>query len=176
MPHLPLMPRSSDNQGYKDVGLVGDEAHQRFGLVGVEAIYDEVPAVDHRSSFHTALNMLDEVFFGACGAARNRGDSTGDDIEVDDQRQGAMPDVFELAPFDFARRHGQPRVFPLQGLNAGHFVRAHHRFALLRQLRRLSVERVDVVDFLIELLIRLGCQPITNQVRLDTLFFSKRAA
>jgi hypothetical protein len=47
-------------------------------------------------------------------------------------RQGAVPDVFELAPHEVARPHRQVRRRALQRLHAGHFVDRHRPDVLLR--------------------------------------------
>ena len=87
-----------------------------------------------------------------------------------------MPDIFKLASFDLARQHGQPRMFAFQGLHPGHFIGAHHRFAVLAQFGSFLINRIDVFHFFIKPFIWLRGQPVADQVWLDPPFFNSRAA
>src|SRR3990172_355851 len=144
--------------------------------MGIEIVHYEMPLDDRGRARHRPLNVPDKIVFGAGGATRNSRHLAGSDFEVDDERQGAMPNVFKLPAFNLAWSEWQARMFAFQSLNPGHFVGAHHPFALFRQFGRLLVQRVDVRDLLIEPLIRFRGQPVTDQVRTETLFLSSRDA
>jgi hypothetical protein len=56
-------------------------------------------------------------------------------IATDNERQGSMPHIFELAPFDLPWLHRQSRMFPFERLSPRQFVGPDHAFPLLRQGR-----------------------------------------
>jgi len=87
-----------------------------------------------------------------------------------------MPNIFKLPALDLARRHRQTRMFAFQGLDAGHFISAHHGFALLCQFWSLFVQRIDIIHLLVEAFIGFPGQPVTDQVRLEAPFLSSREA
>src|SRR5580698_10260381 len=98
-------------------------------------------------------------------------DRYGGDIECGDQCFGAVPDVFELTPFDMPWLHGQAFGGPFQGLDPGHLVNRNGLTALLGHGGRRLIHRANVGALLVEAGVRLWCQPITTEMRLDVRGF-----
>ena len=98
-----------DTQVLLDATLLSEQAHQRFGLMGVELIGDKDP-----SRLGIALDGLgdmgSEVGFGACRSNAGCHDLSAGDIQIGDQRLGTMALVFECLTFDVAGLHGQAGV------------------------------------------------------------------
>ena len=98
-----------DAQVLLDATLRGHQAHQRFGLMGVELVGDKDP-----SRLGIGLDSLgdvgSEVSFGACGSNAGGDDLSGGHIQIGDQRLGAMALVFEFLTFDVTGLHGQGGV------------------------------------------------------------------
>ena len=81
--------------------------------------------------------------------------------------------VFELLPFDLARRHGQFGMLAFQSLYPTQLVRAERPFALFGQFWRLAIQGIDVLNFLIKLLVRNLCQPVPYQMGFEIALFLK---
>lgn len=64
-------------------------------------------------------------------------------------------------------------MFAFQSLNPGHFVIADNPFALLGQLGGLLIAVIDILVFALKLVIVLGCEPITDQMRFEIGLFLK---
>ena len=98
-----------DTQILLDATLRGDQAHQRLGLMGVELIGDKDP-----SRLWITLDGLgdvgSEVGFGAGGSNAGCHDLSAGDIQIGDQRLGAMALIFEFLTFDVTGLHGQRGV------------------------------------------------------------------
>ncbi len=114
-----------DPQILLDATLRGDQAHQRFGLMGVELIGDKDP-----SRLWIALDGLgdmgSEVGFGAGGSNAGCYNLAAGDIQIGDQRLGTMALVFEFLTFNVTGLHGQGGVETFSGLDAGHLIGAAH--------------------------------------------------
>jgi hypothetical protein len=67
--------------------------------VRVELISDEDP-LRQRIGLDGPVNVGDDVGFRAGGPDRRADHLAGRDVEVCDQRQGAVPDILELDAFD----------------------------------------------------------------------------
>src|SRR5207247_5314350 len=85
----------------------------------------------------------------------------------------AVAAIFELAPFDLARRHRKPRRDALQRLDAGHLVDGYRAMGLVGSGRNL-VDLADVGALGIERRIGLRGQPVTDPMRLKVSFFFKK--
>ena len=97
-----------DTEILLDATLRGYQAHQCFGLMGVELVGDK-----DLSRLGIGLDSLgdvgSEVRFGACGSNAGCHDLSGD-IQIGDQRLGAMALVFAFLTFDVTGLHGQREV------------------------------------------------------------------
>lgn len=87
-----------------------------------------------------------------------------------------MSNVFKLAPLYLARHHSKSWVFALQSLYPGEFIRAQHPLSRSRKRFCLSVETTDISYFCVELLILGRAQPVADQMRFESPFFSNREA
>ncbi len=87
-----------------------------------------------------------------------------------------MADVFEFPAQDMTWLHGQIGMFPFQSLNSGHFVGAQGCFAPCGPLLSRPIELINVSNLLIGLWVGFGGQIVAYQVRLQSPFFSSRAA
>lgn len=76
----------------------------------IELIDHEMPLLGRWVRCDRLCDVLDEILLGAGGTPGGSDDLAAGDIEVDDEAERAMPAVFELAPFDLARLHGQGRM------------------------------------------------------------------
>lgn len=162
-----------DAQIIGNAGFGSDIAHQTLGEMGVEVVADVVPFADFGFSGRPALYMREEVLFSPCRLGGDGGHLASGYIEVEGEGQRAMADVFELAPFDLARLQRQARVFAFQGLHAGHLIQAFDAFALFCQGWRLTIQRIDIIDFVLKLVVMLGGEPVTVQMRFDLGIFLK---
>ncbi len=128
-----------------DATLRSDQAHQRFGLMGVELVGDKDP-----SCLGIALdglgNMGSEVGFGACGSNAGCHDLSAGDIQIGDQGLGTMALVFEFLPFNVAGLHGQGGVETFSGLDAGHLIGAAHMRARRRKGRSGFIDLAHRAD------------------------------
>ena len=92
-----------------DATLRGDQAHQRFGLMGVELVGDKDPSRP-RIALDGLGDMGSEVGFGAGGSNAGCHDLSAGDIQIGDQRLGTMALVFEFLTFNVAGLHRQRGV------------------------------------------------------------------
>ena len=83
-----------DTQVNREIGFVGDVAHQGRRLMRVEVIDDKMPLDREGRAFHRALDMFHKVLLVAGRTAGNRRDTTGGHLEIDDERQRAMSNIF----------------------------------------------------------------------------------
>jgi hypothetical protein len=162
-----------DAQIFGNPGFGSDITYQTLGEMGIEIITDVVPFADGRFGADTALNMREKILFGARRLSGNGGNLPRSDVEIEGEGQRTVADVFELPAFDLARLHGQPGVFPFQGLHAGHLIQTLDAFTLFGQGWRLAIERIDVINFVLKFGIMLRGEPIAVQMRLDLGIFLK---
>ena len=73
----------------------GDERDQAGGLVGIQLVGDENPLAQ-RIGLHGARNVRHEVGFGAGVADGGGDDAPGGDLELGDQRLGAVTLILEF--------------------------------------------------------------------------------
>ena len=73
------------------------------------------------SDINGALDMSEKILLVAGGASRDLSDRARGDIEVDDERERAVPDVLEFPTQHPTGLHGQVGVFGFQGLHARSF-------------------------------------------------------
>src|SRR2546425_10751960 len=106
----------------RDAFPLGNPAHQRFGLMDVEIVHDDVALRDRRRASNQSLEMRQGILLGACGSPRWVNDVSGDDIEIDKPGERTMPDILELTAQDMARLHGQVRMFALERLHPGQLI------------------------------------------------------
>ena len=120
--------------------------------------------------------MRQEIRLGARGSTRRGDQLARDDIAAQNKAACAMPHILELAPLDFAGSQRQSRMLAFEGLHSSHLIGADGLFALLGQVRRLLIQGANRFDrFLLVRIFRRG-QPIADQMRLEIVFFTKRAA
>ena len=141
--------------------------------MGVEIINHEVPPGRQRISLNSLSDVVHEVLFSSRETVGRRDHLASRHIEVDDERPGTMPNELELLPFYLAGRHRQTGVLALQGLDTRQLIGTHHPFACLVQFGCLAIQRVDVLNLLIELVIADWRQPIAHQVRFEIGIFLK---
>jgi len=96
-------------------------------------------------------------------------------IKVGNERQRAMPEVFELTSFHAPWAHGDGGVFPFQGLDAGHLVGGYHTLPRCLQGLRLQVQRSDIGHFLIGGCLRGAIEPVATPMRFEVDLILKNA-
>lgn len=141
--------------------------------MNVEVVADKMPLRDQGVGSHTALDVCDEIFFVAGLAGRASDQFSTRHIEVADQRQRAMPDIFKLTPRDFAWAHRQVWMFALQSLHPGHFGQTFGALALFGARGCFLIHRVDLGDFFVKAFFISRSQPVAAQVRLELSVFLK---
>ena len=70
--------------------------------MNIELVDDEMPFGYRRVGLDSTLNMMDLVLFSAGGSNRGEAHLACSHIKIDDEGQGAVSNVLELAPFHFA--------------------------------------------------------------------------
>ena len=78
----------------------------------------------------------------------------------------AVADIFELAPLDLPRLHGQRGGGTLQRLNARHLINGNGAHAFLSRGRRFEIGGANARTFGFEIRVRLASQPIADTVGL----------
>ncbi len=114
-----------DTQVLLDATLLSDQAHQRFGLMGVELISDKDPGglgigVDGLSA------VSGKVRFSARGSNAGCDDLSAGHVQIGDQTQSAMAAICKFLSLDVTRLYGQRGVKPLKCLDAGHLIGTCH--------------------------------------------------
>ncbi len=87
-----------------------------------------------------------------------------------------MANILEFAPHYLASYQGQVRVLTLQRLYPGEFIRTQDPFPHRRKRLSLSIETTDVGYLGVELLVIAPCQPVADEVRLESPLFINREA
>ena len=128
-------------------------AHQGLGLMDVQIIQHDVPLDRLRITGDQVLKMRESILFGARGSPGRFDDVSGDDIEIDEPGQGAMPDVLEFPPQHMTGLHRQVGMLAFDGLHAGQFVHADAALAVLGSLFRLGIHLTALDDLFVSALI-----------------------
>ena len=81
-----------DAQVLIDPRTLRDPMHQRFGLMGVEIVADDMPTRGLWGGGDHGLQMRQEIGLGARGSTSRGQDLSGDDIAAHDKGTGAMAD------------------------------------------------------------------------------------
>ena len=114
-----------DAQRLLDPTLRCHQAHQCFGLMGVELIGDKDPG-----GFWIGLDGLGDVSgkvgFGTRGSDAGSDDLPSGHIHIGDQTQRAMAFIFKFLSLDMAGLHRQRGVETFEGLDAGHLIGARY--------------------------------------------------
>jgi hypothetical protein len=104
------------------------QAHQRFGLMGIELISDKDPA-GLRIRLDRLGDVSGEVGFGARGSNAGSHKLSSRDIQVGNQTLRAMALLCKFFSLDVTRLHGLRGMEAFQCLNAGHLIGACHMCA-----------------------------------------------
>src|SRR5579859_869628 len=151
-----------------DAAPMRHEFDERCGTVRVELVRDEDPP-RIGIGLDRPVDVGDKVSFRACWPDRWADHFSSDDVEVGDQRQGAMSDVLELDALYETGANGLGLMQSLERLHAGLLIRAHHVHTDGGKLRRGRVGVADVLDVSLVLLgsfpLVLRGQPILALVR-----------
>src|SRR6266849_4260514 len=142
----------------------------------VEVVTDKMPAGGLGIGGHDGLHMGQKILLCARGSSVGSHDLSGHHISTEDEGTGAVTGVLELASLHFSGSQRQSGVLTLQGLNPGQFIRADRAFALFGQLWSLSIDLTDRPHGFFFLRVRWRSQPVADQMRLQSVFFNKRAA
>ena len=130
-----------------DATALCHQAHQAFRLMSIELIGDKEPR-----GLWVGLDGLgdmgDEVGFGARGSNTGSHDLAGSYLQVGDEALRTMSLLFEFLAFDVTRQEVQRWVESLEGLDASHFIRAHHMRALSCKRRGGLIDLTDRADLL----------------------------
>jgi hypothetical protein len=133
-----------DAQLHLQAEQASHQAHQRFGLVGVELIDHHDPAtlgILVEGLFHVA----GKVRLAACGAHRGSHNPAGGHLQIGDQALRAVADVLPLASFDPPDAHRTHRMQVLQRLDAGLLIGRDQMHPLPVQFLGLLVQATPLV-------------------------------
>lgn len=144
--------------------------------MNVEVVTDDVPAFHCGIARHDGLHMRQKIFLGARGSSKGSHELARDDITAENEGAGAVTDVLKLAPLHFARCQRQAGMLALKGLDSGQFIRAYRPFVLFGPLWSLLINLTDGSNDGFFLWISWRGQPVPDQVRLEIVFFNRRAA
>ena len=159
-------------RSFIDAALARHQTHNAFRHVDVEVVAHDAPA-QGRGRGEESVEEAHEVGFVA-GIGDAAADLAGDDVEVGDERLRPMADIFELAPLDPARPHGQRGGDAFERLDAGHLVDRHrpHRLA---GFHGAAVDAAHIEALALKIRIGLGREPGADAMRLEVGFFLKSA-
>ena len=134
---------------WRDAFPFSHPAHQGLGLMNVQIIQHDVPLERLRITGDQVLQMRESILFGARGSPGRFDDVPGDDIEIDEPGQRAMPDVLEFPPQHMTGLHRQVGMLAFDGLHAGQFVHADAALAVLGSLFRLGIHLTALDDLFV---------------------------
>jgi hypothetical protein len=83
-------------------GNLGHPSHQRFGLMGVEVVTDDVPACDLGIGGHDGLHVSQKIFLRARGSSMRGDDLSAHDITAHNDAARAMTLLLEFASLHFS--------------------------------------------------------------------------
>src|SRR5512147_766413 len=144
--------------------------------MGVEIVHDKMPPGDRRIGGDPPLNRAQKIGFGAGRAAAWGNEVATDHVPAEDECPSAMADILEFPALHLTRRQWQAWVLAFQRLHAGQFIGADYPFALVGQVRCLSIQGTDVLDLGHAVSLWRGCQPVSHPVRLQRPLCNSRAA
>src|SRR5258706_3497297 len=151
-------------------------AYQTFRLMDVEIVEHNSQAAGHRRGRYHRLDVRQKIDFGAGGTTRRCHNLATHHIATHNKRTGAVPNILIFSTLNLVRSHWQIGIFALQGLDASQFISTDCALALLCPCRCLTIDRTDITDFLIQLLISGRGQPIAYQMRFESPLFNSRAS
>ncbi len=117
--------------------------------MNVQIIQHDVPLARLPITGDQVLKMRESILFGARGSPRRLDDVAGDDIEIDEPGQRAMPDVLEFPPQHMPGLHWQVGMLAFDSLHAGQFVHADAALAVLGSLFRLGIHLTALHDLFV---------------------------
>ncbi len=144
--------------------------------MSIEIVHENAPLSCRGIARDQTLEVSKAVCFIAGGSERRLNDVPGDDIKVEEARERAMPSILEFTPEHMTRHHRQVRVQSLQCLDSCQLVHADRPFSPFGRLGCCCVEFTAVIDFLLTLGIGNWREEVTEPMRLEAPFLSKRAA
>ena len=97
-------------------------AHQRFGLMDIQIVQDQMPLRGRRRASNQALEVGEGILLGTRRPPGWFDDLSAHHIEIDEPGQGAMPDVLEFASEHMTWLHGQVGILALERLDASQFI------------------------------------------------------
>src|SRR5205814_1061648 len=118
-----------------------------------------------------AADMGAEVGLGAGRTTRRLLNLAGDDIEIDDEGAGPMPDILMFPAGHLAHRKGQTWMLSLQGLHAGHLIAGEGAFPPRGALGCLLIGLTDRADDRLTLWVLGRGQPVAAPMGLESGFF-----
>ena len=156
-----------DAQVLLEITLLSDQAHQGFGLMGVELIRQKDP-VGLWIGLDGLGDVSSKIGFGARGSNAGGDDLSCGHIQIGDQTLGAVSVVFKFFSLDVTGLHGQRVMEAFKCLNAGHLIGTCHMCACRGQSRRGLIHLTDCADLLDqhERIVGGWSQPIPLPMRL----------
>src|SRR5258708_9965861 len=156
--------------------LLSDPAHQRFRLMDIEIVQDNMPLRGCRIAGNQALEVGEGILLGARWATGWLDDVPGHHIEIDKPGQRAMPDVLELTSQHMTWLHGQVRRLAFQGLHPGQLIHTDRALSALGPFGSTRIDLTAVADLLVPLRIGHLVQPVAEAVRLQAPFLTRYLA
>src|SRR5258708_942674 len=132
-------------------------AHQRFRLMDVEIVQDDVPLRSCRRTSNQALEVGQGILLGARRSPGWFDDLSGPHVEIDEPGQRAMPDILEFASQHMTGLHGQVGILALERLDAGQFIGADGAFTLPGSLWSTGIHLTPLDNLFVSALIGNCC-------------------
>jgi hypothetical protein len=144
--------------------------------MNVEIVHRKMPFRRRGIACYRLPDVPDKISFRPRRADRRRHDLAGHHLEIDDERQRPVPDVFELPALDFPRPEREPGMLPLQGLDPSQLVGGKDPFPGGRAGGGFLIERAEIFNLGLALrrwLVGSRRQPVTDPVRFQIRLFLK---
>ena len=139
----------------------------------VEIVRDKMPLCGLWFGSDSALDVLQEILFGAGGAGGTGRQPSCDNVKIEQKCEGTMSNIFKFTPLHFAGQHGQIGMFAFQRLDPGHFIGTFNALPLFGKFRGLFVQLVDIADFVIKISFIGRREPVPAQMWLNDSLFLK---
>src|SRR5437879_5963213 len=142
----------------------------------VEVITDKVPAGDLGIGGHDGLHVSEKIVFLPRRSGGGSQQLSRHHIPTENEGACAVARILKLAALHFSRSQRQAGMLALQGLHPGQFIGTHRPFASFHEFGSLPINPTDGLNGCFSLRINWRSQPVADQMRLEILFFNRRAA
>jgi len=133
----------------------------------VEIVRHKVPLGGSRITVDGPSHMVDEIGFGSGRSTRWAHDLSGDPVEVDHERQGAVARVRKLPSRHLARPRREVRRQPFKRLDMRQFIGAHRALTRLGAFSSAPIHGTDISDLGVSVDVGGRGEPRPHSMRLQ---------